>query len=327
MVPVYSATMCRLNRIRLPMMAQALACSLLASGCSALLKPPVRMGTTTLDLSPPLFLPRQALLQRDLEVWVGQPVVLDLMTPRQIRVHLNSGRMALAMLSPAEFSSVAPECEARILAVPVNGRGSSYRKGLIITAPASRLQSLSQISGKRFHFMPLGDILNEAALGALIEAGVDGQHIDRGILGLGLDTSHISSLEVAKSVVLEEQVAGVIDEADYNAWPATGGSLVFLIPSKDQVRVIGETVRVPEGPVVISNSISQELQDKLRRYFLEKAGANPLAMASLGFKGFAPPIAASEYDPYFRIHRNLFPEQSPGSQPASAISAAALITR
>lgn len=309
--------MCRPTRTCLALLAPALVCLFLAGGCSTLLKPPVRMGTTTLELEPPLFLPRQTLLERDLEAWLGQPVVLDLMAPSQICVHLNSGRMALAMLSAAEYSRVAPECDAAILAVPVNARNSSYRKGLIITAPKSKLENLAQLSNKRFHFMPAGDILNEAALGALLEAGVDRQSIDHGILGLELDTRHINSLEVAKSAVLEGEAAGVIDEADYNAWPERGGSLLLLSPSKDQVRVIGETVRVPEGPVLMSTSIPEALQNELREYFMKKAAANPLAMAALGYKGFAAPIDPGEYEPYFRIHRKLFPEKTPASRPVA----------
>ena len=69
-------------------------------------------------------------------------------------------------------------------------------------SPKSPIHALSEIKGQRFHFLPAeNQILNEAALGALLEAGIDKSEIDKGILGLGLDTTHINSLEVASLVV------------------------------------------------------------------------------------------------------------------------------
>jgi len=144
-------------------------------------------------------------------------------------------------------------------------------------------------------------------LGALIEAGLEKKEVDRGILGLELDTTHISSLEVAKSVVLEEKVGGVIDEADYNKWPDKGGSLVLLLPSKDQVRIIAKTVRVPEGPFVVSNQAPPELVDKTRDYLLKVVNKKQVVLAALGSAGFAEPIDPQEYEPFFALYRKLHP--------------------
>jgi len=287
-------------------------------GCGPEFQSPTRIGVTAIDLSPlPPFLPKRFLFHSDLQAYLDEPVVFDPMSPRQIRVHLGTGRLKFAMLSAADYAEVAPAGTADILAVPVNPRGRTYRQGLIIVSPKSRIQSVAELKGLRFHFMPAGDVLNEAALGALLEAGISRKDIDKGILGLELDTSHISSLEVAKSVVLEENVAGVIDEADYESWPERGGSLVLLRPSKEQVRIIGRTVRIPEGPFLVSHETPEELRAKVRDYLLHEVRDKKIILGVLGVSGFAEPIDPGEYEPYFEVYRKLHPARRPGSQPAA----------
>lgn len=145
----------------------------LTAGCTPQFRSPTRIGVTSLDLSPvPPFLPKSFLFQQDLERHLEEPVVFDLMSPRQIRVHLGTGRARFAMLSPAEYAEIAPAGSSEIMAVPLNLHGGTYRQGLIIVSPKSDIHALSELKGMRFHFLPAGDILNEAALGALWEAGL-----------------------------------------------------------------------------------------------------------------------------------------------------------
>lgn len=291
--------------------------TLALTGCESAFQPPTRIGVTTLDLSPvPPFLMKRILLQQELEALLEKPVVFDLMTPRQIGVHLGTGRMQFAMLSPADYAEVAEKRNSEILAVPTNSRGQTYRRGLIVVAPKSPYKQLADLKQVRFHFLAKGDLLNEAAMGALLEAGVDLKKLDKGFLGLELDTSHVSSLEVAKSVAIEEAVAaGVIDEADYDAWPDRGGSLLLFTPSKEQLRVIGRTVRVPEGPFVASLATPKEDRDAVREYLLETINDKQFVLASLGITGFAEPIDAVEYQPYIDLHEKLTAMNALTTQP------------
>ncbi len=292
----------------------------LVAGCGPQFRSPTRIGVTSFDLTPlPPFLPKRILFQRELENHLGEPVVFDLMTPRQIRVHLGTGRLKFAMVSAADYAEIAPAGNAEILAVATNAHGRTYRQGLIIVSPQSRIESVSQTKGMRFHFLPAGDALNEAAAGALLEAGIARHEIDAGILGLGLDTSHINSLEVAKSVVLENAV-GVIDEVDYLSWPERGGSLMLLAPSKEQVRVIGRTVRVPEGPFLASLQTPPELRETMKRYLLEELNNKAVVLGVPGVSGFAEPIDRSEYEPYFALLRKLHPAGKPVTSAAITAS-------
>jgi len=290
----------------------------LATGClQGLGEPPVRVGVTKLEfISPVVLVPKWSLFEGGMASHLKKPVSFDLMTPRQIRVHLGSGRLKFAMLSPGDYAEIAKAENCKILAIPQNKNGAIYRQGLIIVSAKSSIKSLSEVKSKRFHFMPRNNIINKLAIGALMDAGVASADLDKGILGLELDTHHINSLEVAKSVAFENDAAGVIDEADYRKWPEKGGNLLLLSPSKDQVRVIAKTIRVPEGPFVASIHTQQETIEKVRDYLLNVLNKkeNNIILEPMQYSGFAEPIEPEEYDAYFELHRKLYPSQ-PESTP------------
>jgi ABC-type phosphate/phosphonate transport system substrate-binding protein len=291
-------------------------------------KPPIRVGVTTLDLAPPpLMLPKRELFNLAMADYLKEQVQFELLTPRQIRVHLGTGRMAFAILRPIDYAQMTPTDACQVLAMPLNANRQPYRQGLIVTAPKSAIKELSDARSARVHFMPDGNPLNDALVGAMVEAGIPKERIDKGILGLGLDTHHISSLEVAKSVVLEEKAVGVIDEADYNKWPKSGGSLVFLTPSQDQVRVIGKTARAPEGYFVVSAKAPPGLKSKIDEFLFTAAPKyHKLALASMDITGYARPSDEQQYESYSRLIRGLYGTASPAagtreaaaSQPAKA---------
>ncbi len=287
-----------------------------------LMRKPVRVGETNLEFTPPpLLLPKRGLFRDALSEQLKEPVQFELMTPRQIRVHLATGRMSFALVKPHELPEVISTDACEILAVGINNAGKTYRQGLIITAPNSPIKSIADTKGVRFHMLPPGDLLNDAALGALMDAGVPVKALDLGLLGLSLGTTHINSLEVAKSVVLENKVAGVIDEADYEKWADKGGSLVLLTPSKDQVRVIGKTMRVPEWPFLISKKVTSETREKASNFLFKVAPVKyKLALAMMDVKGFAPPIAAQDYEAFAALHATLHPKSAAASRPAEADS-------
>ncbi|HOW71169.1 MAG TPA: PhnD/SsuA/transferrin family substrate-binding protein [Phycisphaerae bacterium] len=291
-------------------------------------KPPIRVGVTTLDLAPPLLmLPKRELFNLAMADYLKEQVHFELLTPRQIRVHLGTGRMAFAMLRPVDYARMTPTDTCEVLAMPLNLEGQPYRQGLIVTAPKSAITRLGDARSVRVHFMPDGNPLNTALIGAMVQAGIPKERIDKGILGLGLDTHHISSLEVAKSVVLEEKAVGVIDQADYDKWPKTGGSFVLLAPSQDQVRVIGKTPRTPEGYFVVSTKVPSELKKQLEEFLFTVAPKHhKLALASMDVTGYSRPSDQQSYEDYHRLIRGMYgsdtpppsSSETPASQPAKA---------
>jgi len=188
-----------------------------------------------------------------------------------------------------------------------------------VVSAQSSIQSLSDIQSRRFHFLNLGNPLNDAALGVLLEAGVCEQDIDHGILGLSIDTYHINSFEAAKSVVYEKDSAGVVDESDYLSWPEKGGNFLLLSPSRDKLRVIAKTVRIPEGPFIASVKTEQKLMDRVRTFLLEVAPSKyKVALAAMGWHGFEEPIDPASYQPFAAIYRKLHPPRfAPATAPTS----------
>lgn len=269
---------------------------------------PVRVGVTTLDMKPPLMWPRRHLFRLAMANHLEQPVQFEVMTPRQIRVHLGTGRLQMAMLQPGDVTEVMEAGNAKILAVPVGSNLQPDRQGLIIVGPKSDLNSLADFAGHRFHFLQRDDLLNLAALGTLLDAGVSEEQIDKGILGLGLDTYHLNSVEVAKSVAVEQNAFGVIEESAYQKWPATGGSMLLLRPSKDQVRVIAKTVRIPGGPIVIARDVSPDFEKRVKEFLFDRAPTNHrLALAAMDVVTYSNPIDPRAYDGFGRIWTELKP--------------------
>lgn len=321
--PVFRTLLDVRRHSSLSWMAAMLGLVMAAAGCGQFTEEPVRVGVAHYDPSL-LILPKWTSFSRYLADELDRPVPFQLLKPWQICAHLGTGRLQFAMLTPGDYCALRSDDQHRILAVPINGRGQVRRQGLIITAAESELESVEQIEGRRFHFLPANDVLNQAALGLLLEAGVVEKSLDGGFLGLGLDTRHVSSAEVAKSVIVEKGSAGVIDRDDYERWPETGGVILMPtpippLPSKDQVRVIGETVVVPNGPFVASVHADEELVNAVRDcLFTEKLRRN-LALASLDCSTFTDPIDPEEYEPFSALYRKLYPsEVEPPEAPSTS---------
>jgi ABC-type phosphate/phosphonate transport system substrate-binding protein len=271
-------------------------------------KKPLRVGVTKLELSP-LMWPKRHLFELAMCEYLGQPVQFELMTPRQIRVHMGTGRLQFAMLKPQEYPEVAEAETCEILAVPVNQQGQTYRQGLVVASADSAIQALPDVRSRRFHFLNLGNPLNDAALKTLLDAGVCERDIDRGILGLRIDTYHISAFEAAKSVVYEKDSAGVIDKHAYLSWPEKGGNFLLLSPSRDKLRVLAETVRIPEGPFVASVRTKPKLVDRVRTFLLEVAPDKyKVALAAMGWRGFSAPVDPQAYEAFAAAYQELHPD-------------------
>lgn len=95
---------------------------------------------------------------------------------------------------------------------------------------------------------------------------------------------------------------------------------MLLAPSKEQVRVIGRTVRVPEGPFLASLQTPPELRESMKRYLLEELNNKAVVLGVPGVSGFAEPIDRSEYEPYFALLRKLHPAGKPVTSAAITAS-------
>ncbi len=293
-----------------------------SAGCQEAVRP-VRVGVTKMDLIGPNLLPealfgRWEALRLDLGLYLGLDkfVHIELLKPRQIRVHLGTGREAFAIVDAVEYAEIITGDNDVVLASAVNGAGNTERVGLIVTRADSPVQSLGELKGKRFDFGPKGDpLMDVAAVCALSRAGVRMADIEKDKL-LG-EYRHLFSQDVAKAVVYEKVPAGIIDEAEYNKWPDKGGSLLLGTVSKDQLRVLDRTPPVPEMVVLASKRTDPALVAKVRNYFLEDVNKKQLTVLTwLGVKGFRA-AQREQYVPFAQLVRAVYPPAPPSSEPAA----------
>lgn len=259
---------------------------------------PVRIGINRvhLPLSPLAWHPPWWPLQEALTREVGRPVQFESLQPFQIKAHLRDGRLSFALVTATDYAEIAEGGIPKLLCVAVHSAGRSERVGLIVVAANSDVKSVADLKGKRFAFGPRRHpVLHVAAVDALAQGGVSVADLRKELLPLpGSLQFHLNGPEAAKAIVYEFGIeAGVIDELAYEQWPATGGTLLPLSFSRDQVRVLARTAAVPEDAVLVAPDCDPDLAAKVKR-FLE-AGANdvPAVLEPLGIAKFVPGQAAA----------------------------------
>jgi ABC-type phosphate/phosphonate transport system substrate-binding protein len=201
-----------------------------------------------------------------------------------VAAHLSSGRLDFALLTEAQLEEVRRETQDFELVAHAE---LSRRTGLIVTKADSDIQSLAGIKGRRFSFGPRGDaVLHYAALSTLSDAGVTIDDIKPEIIPGSTLQYHFNSFESAKEIALGTTVVGVIDKAEYEAYPDTGFKLLPLTFAKDQFRVLGETNPLPLGPFVASTHCDPELVATVRQFLVDADEHRPEMVASLGVASF-----------------------------------------
>jgi ABC-type phosphate/phosphonate transport system substrate-binding protein len=232
-------------------------------------------------LEPAPWFGLETAIQRDLK----RPVRFIRSNYRSIRYHMGAGRMHFAMVSATEYAEITRRPVSRIVAIPVNIKGTMEHCGLIIVKKESKIESLGELKGKRFAFGPQNDvILHQGALEALSKAGVTEKDIPKELLPpYGY---HINSFEVAKSVLLEGVDAGVVDELDFDSWPEKSTVLTMLSVCRDRYRVIGKTEPMPEGPFIASVKVEPELFAQMQDLLINKLNGDKAVLGKLNYTKF-----------------------------------------
>lgn len=268
------------------------------------MKEPVRIGITRVHMNPVVPAP-WAQLERDLGRKLNRPVQVIAYRPFQLRSQLDRGFLDFAILSATDFAQVGDE-GCILLAKPINSLGETTRSGLIIARKDARLQSLADLKDQRFAFGPNWDAASHlAAADALMRAGLKPVDLQRELLPIPMSRRHhLDSYEVAKAVAYEPLLsAGAVDEVAWSAWPEKGGSLVLQTISRDEFRVVGTTVELPEGPIVASRKATPELVAAVKEYLLSDQVPDK-ALAPMDWKGFVA-VSAGEYEPVVAMVRQL----------------------
>ncbi len=214
----------------------------------------------------------------------GRPVQVVQLKPFQVAAQLKSGRLEFAMLSDAQLDDMSKDRDACVIIARAD---AVNRTGLVVASAKSDIASITDIAGKRFAFGPRGDLeLHYGAAKVLNDGGVSLEQIQREILPVAALQYHLNSLEVAKEVAYGLTSVGVIARADYDRYPETGGQFFPLSFSKDQFRILGETLPINFGPFVASVETEPELVSKVRSFLTAAAVKSPRVTESLGIAAF-----------------------------------------
>ncbi len=246
--------------------------------------------------------PPYARLRSELGRHLGCAVQFMELEPFQIAAHLQSGRIQYALVSDKDYQIMT---EAGASGLIVASAAPLTRRGVIVASAKSSIQSLAEIKGRRFAFGPKDDpVLAVAALAALESAGVGKGDIKKELLPVIPNAEwlqyHISSFEAAKEIVygLGTEV-GVIEAAEYESFPDTGGRLIPLRLAKDNFRVLGETETVRSqttlaGPFIASPQADPEVTRKVVEFLSTAHTKTPKALHNVGLARFEPVAAASD---------------------------------
>jgi len=235
--------------------------------------------------------------QEQLSRKLDRPVLVENLQPFQLAAHLETGRLHFAWLPAADYLALVEEGEmGRVLLISE----SAERRGLIVVAANSKVQSIGDLKGRRFAFGPKDDpVLHAGALAVLEEGGVTEADISKEVLPLpGQLQHHTSSKEVAREVVYGLSVGdlgtggGVIEESEYLALPESGGQLLPLPScSKDQFRILGRTEPIAvrtfeDGPVVAGEAADPALVTAVREFLLAAPTEHVAVLSDLGLVAF-----------------------------------------
>ena len=217
---------------------------------------------------------------------------------------LAQGNIPYAFMSAKEFCSAKDLSSLTPLAVGLNALGKSSRMAYIVVKAKSHVKTITDCAAKRFAFGTYKDLLTDlAAQAALAEAGVPVKKLLPELLlppPIAMEGRLYRGHAVAKTIVMDLTVnAGVVDELDYEKMPDTGGNFI-LGPSKDQLEIVGRTIRVPEMVVVAGPAASPEARQKLKAFLMNSIASDKLVCEQLGVTGFAEPDPAA-YEPVRRL--------------------------
>lgn len=271
------------------------------AGCQQSAESPkiVQIGSTKADL---FGMPKEfrALHPRLEELFGSRIMFRDQPNGEMLALQLAQGNISFAFMSAKEFCSAQDSSSLTPLAVGLNAMGKSSRMAYIVVKAKSHVKTIADCAAKRFAFGTYHDLLTDiAAQAALAEAGVALKDLLPELLlppPIAMEGRLYRGHDVAKTIVADLTVnAGVVDELDYEKMPDTGGNFI-LGPSKDQLEIVGRTIRVPEMVVVAGPAVTPLDKRRFKAFLLNDVAKDKVICEQLGVTGFAEPDPA-EYGP------------------------------
>ncbi|MBU0637305.1 MAG: phosphate/phosphite/phosphonate ABC transporter substrate-binding protein [Planctomycetes bacterium] len=231
-------------------------------------------------------------LRKTLGLEIGRDVALDLCIPLQVEPSLSAGFYHLAIISPTVYGRMSDPQLFPVVAVTADAAGRIARPAVLVVAARSETQAVAELSGKTVAFGPRGDARTHLAGLRLLEShGVAKDNLSLEILPLPGSLKHMPDMRsVAQTVINGSSDAGFIDEAAWEAFPEHTEEAGE--PARDKLRVIAQTVVIPDCLVVCSPKLAAETTDKVRAFLFAAHEQHPEVLRSLPYSAYREPTEA-----------------------------------
>ena len=171
----------------------------------------------------------------------------------------------------------------------MDGKGRAARKALLVVAAGTEIRSAAELSGKVVAFGPRENARTHLAAMQLIrEAGLQRTDLALELLPVPGSLKHMpDGRAVAQTVINGSAAAGFIDEA---AWETLAEHPTQVDePARDQLRVIGQTVAVPDRLWVVSPQLDDATLKSIQGFLLALGPDDADTLKPLNASGFRAP--------------------------------------
>lgn len=219
-------------------------------------------------------------------------VTPDLCFPFQLGPNLSLGLSHVALVTAAQYSSLAAGDGFQALAVAVDEQGRTSRAAVLLAPATASGMKIEDLRGKSVAFGPAGAARTHLlALAMLNEHGLRQEDLALQPLPIPGSLKHLPNADsVLASVMSGSSAAGFIDELAWDRLPESADKVDA--PARDRFVILGRTSPSPNMLVVASNGLNADLAGRIRG-FLMRAGADaPESLRGMGFLGFAAPTEA-----------------------------------
>ncbi len=220
---------------------------------------------------------------------IDRPATWDLAFAFQVEGHLKLGLAQLALVSPKHYAEFENAQGFDVLAISRDEQGRLARPALLVVRKQSPIRRVEDLAHKVVAFGPPGDPRTHLAALLLLEAhGLTKGDLALEPLPVPGSLKHFTNMRaVAQSVIRGSSDAGFVDLREWETWPEHAESTHQ--PSRDRLRVLAETIRLPDYLVLRSPKLDDATTQQVRDFLLQADRLAPDALRSLDVAGFAPP--------------------------------------
>ena len=285
---------------RLPVILACLTLMLAQAGCSVgaggarflalfgITKKPVIIALVAKPGVLDPFTPHEG-LRKAMSDSLDRPVRLDLCLPIQLQPNLDLGFYDFAVVTAGAYAGMPGRDRFDIVAVTEDVTGTAERSAVLIVPVDSAIRRVEDLRGKRVAFGPQQDGRTHlAAIALLQDHGLKNTDLQLSLLPVpGL--RHMPDMrEVAQTVVNESTDAGFMDEAAYDALPATADGRQ---PARDRLRVVAKTIPIAETLIIRSPKAETQTVRQVTDFLFAADTAHPEALRPLLVSGYRQPDA------------------------------------